>query len=89
MRTQDKHKLANEKASRTINFEVSVLRTLEKRARQENTKVNYIVNRACKLHVMQDRNYYREIKKHYYMLFKEYEYLEEECIKKENGTKTL
>jgi hypothetical protein len=54
MRKKDETKRMDEKAIKTINFEVPVLRALEIKSRENHTTVSKLVNLACRRMVMDE-----------------------------------
>ncbi len=78
MRKKDKDNPSSGKAAKTINFDKVVLEALEEKARKENSTVTNIVNMLCKQIILKDENYYREMAKHHYMKFQEFNYMKEQ-----------
>ncbi len=79
MRKQDKDKPSFAKAAKTINFEKLILEKLEEKARKENSTVTNIVNKICKQIILTDEAYYREMAKHHYLKFQEFNYMKEQA----------
>lgn len=71
------------KEVKTINFDVDVLRALEKKARDDGSKVSSLVNFICKRIVFSDEDYYREKAKFHYLKFQEYDFMKDrvKCVK--------
>ena len=79
MRKVDLEKDNAEKALKTINFDVLVLRKLEELAVKNNTKVSVIVNMLCRQVVLSDAAYFKEMSKYHFLKFQEMQYLGEQA----------
>ena len=79
MRKRDKHKPLTGKASKTFTLDKILIIKLENRARTEGTTSSRIANAILRRYVLEDEGYFREMAKHHYLKFKEFEYLKEQA----------
>lgn len=61
MRQRDLGKRADQKAAKTVNFDVPVLDAIEAHAKRQGTTVSHIVNWACIEKVMSKARYYNDM----------------------------
>jgi len=62
-RRLNKDKTIYEKETKTINFDVPVLRALEERARKTGKSESYLVNALCRRHYLGDVEFFTELEK--------------------------
>ena len=84
VKKEKKVKTVFEKETKTINFDVIVLKALEKKALDEQTTVSHIVNMVCRQNVIGDRNWHRAMMKEHMMQFQKHKY-EAEMLEVEIG----
>ena len=77
MRKIDQEKTIYEKAAKSINFDIPVLRKLEERSRTEGTTVSKFVNTVIRRIVMNDADYYKELAKQHAIQLAKYNHLKE------------
>ena len=79
MRKIDQHKLAFEKAAKTINFDKIILEKLEEKARNEGSTVSNMVNFFMRKVVLNDVLYYRAKAKHHALEAQKFQYMKNEA----------
>ena len=66
-------------AAKTINFEKIVLEKLEEKANKSSSNVSRLVNNLCRNIVLNDVNYWKEVKRQKWLEFQEAQYNEEQA----------
>jgi len=67
------------KATKTLNFDMSVLVRLEKVAKRQGTTVSNLVNALCRRYIMTDESFYSEMAKESYLEFQKMKYMAEQA----------